>query len=90
MGSREINKNFKKMQIILKKLVIIYLLTLPCMVMAQSNASPVMMQMRNGKIYFDNTYSLDSKLKKEELFNRATGLLLDKVYRKYCRTQRHL
>jgi hypothetical protein len=60
------------MQIILKKLLIIYLLTLPCMAMAQSNASPVMMQMRNGKIYFDNTYSLDSKLKKEALLARAS------------------
>jgi hypothetical protein len=60
------------MQIILKKLVIIYLLTLPCMAMAQSSASTVMMQMRSGKIYFDNTYSLDAKLKKDELFNRAS------------------
>ncbi len=61
------------MRIILKKLVIVYFLTLPFMALAQSNASAVMMQMRNGKIYFDNTYSLDSKLKKEELFNRASG-----------------
>jgi hypothetical protein len=39
--------------------------------MAQNNAVPVMMQMRNGKIYFDNAYALKTGLKKEELFNRA-------------------
>src|ERR1700712_3360504 len=60
------------MQIMLKKLILIYLLILPFMALAQNNASPVTMQMRNGKIYFDNTYSLDSKLKKDELFNRAS------------------
>ncbi len=34
---------------------------------AQSNDRPVMMQMRNGKIYFDNTYALDADLKKGRL-----------------------
>jgi len=41
------------------------------MCIAQSDTHPVMMQMRNGKIYFDNTYSLDPLLKKGELFDRA-------------------
>jgi hypothetical protein len=59
------------MQIMLKKLVLIALILLPCMAMAQA-ARPLMMQMRNGKIYFDNTYSLDAKLKKDELLNRAS------------------
>jgi hypothetical protein len=59
------------MQIMIKKLVVIALALLPCMAMAQA-ARPLMMQMRNGKIYFDNTYSLDAKLKKEELFSRAS------------------
>lgn len=43
------------------------------MCIAQSDTQPVMMQMRNGKIYFDNTYALDAGLKKEELFNRAAN-----------------
>lgn len=61
------------MQAMLKKLIIVFLLTLPCMGMAQSDTRLLMMQMRNGKIYFDNTYSLDSSHKKEELFNKALG-----------------
>ena len=55
----------------IKKLLIITLILLPCISMAQSGTRPVMMQMRNGKIYFNNTYSLRADLKKEELFNRA-------------------
>jgi hypothetical protein len=55
----------------LKKLVFVSLLVLPFISMAQNNAVPVMMQMRNGKIYFDNAYALKPGLKKEELFNRA-------------------
>jgi hypothetical protein len=57
--------------IMLKKLFLIVLILLPCIGMAQNNAAPVMMQMRNGKIYFDNTYALNTTLKKEELYNRA-------------------
>lgn len=60
------------MHITLKKLLVAALLLLPGMVMAQSDAHPLTMQMRDGKIYFDNTYSLDAKLKKEELFSRAS------------------
>ena len=55
----------------LKKLIFASLLLLPFISMAQNNAAPVMMQMRNGKIYFDNAYALNVSLKKEELFNRA-------------------
>jgi len=45
------------------------------MCIAQSDTHPVMMQMRNGKIYFDNTYALDPLLKKGELFDRAVDWL---------------
>jgi len=65
------------MQIALKKLVIAALILLPGMVMAQSDTQPLTMRMRDGKIYFDNTYSLDAKLKKEELFSRASNWFKD-------------
>lgn len=59
------------MQIILKKLLIAGLILVPGILLAQSDGHVVTMQMRDGKIYFDNTYSLDVKLKKAELFSRA-------------------
>ncbi|MDB5024552.1 MAG: hypothetical protein JWP78_2307 [Mucilaginibacter sp.] len=55
----------------LKKMIAVALILLPCMAMAQNNNQPVMMQMRDGKIYFDNTYALNAGLKKDELFARA-------------------
>ncbi len=61
----------------IKKLVILSLILMPCIGLAQSNTHPLMMQMRNGKIYFDNAYSLNAGLKKEELFNRAGNWLKD-------------
>jgi len=65
------------MQITLKKLIITVLILVPGIVMAQSDTHPLTMQMRDGKIYFDNTYSLDAKLKKDELFNRALNWFKD-------------
>lgn len=65
------------MYIILKKLFIAALILMPCIVAAQSDSHPVTMQMRDGKIYFDNTYSLDAKLKKDELFIRAANWFKD-------------
>src|ERR1700741_4355656 len=65
------------MQVALKKLFIAALVLLPGMVMAQSDPQPLTMQMRDGKIYFDNTYSLDAKLEKEELFSRASNWFKD-------------
>lgn len=59
----------------LKKLFLIALILLPFLGIAQSNIRPVMMQMHNGKIYFDNTYALNANVKKEELFNRASNWL---------------
>ncbi|MDB4921749.1 DUF4468 domain-containing protein [Mucilaginibacter sp.] len=57
----------------IKKLIIITLSLLPYLCVAQGDIHPVIMQMRNGKIYFDNTYSLNAGLKKEELFSRAVN-----------------
>src|SRR6185312_2072476 len=65
------------MQITIKKLVIAALVLLPGIVIAQSDTQPLTMQMRDGKIYFDNTYSLDAKLKKDELYSRASNWLKD-------------
>jgi hypothetical protein len=65
------------MQITLKKLVTISFILAPTMVMAQSDAQPLTMQMRDGKIYFDNTYSLDAKRKKDELFSLASDWFKD-------------
>jgi len=42
---------------------------------AQSGTSHVMMQMRNSKVYFDNTYALDAGLKKDTLYDRALNWL---------------
>jgi len=61
--------------IMIKKLIIATIIMLPCFVMAQGDSHPIMLQMRNGKVYFDNTYSLSPTLKKEELFNRASTWL---------------
>ena len=55
----------------LKKLLIIFLILPPVFCMAQDSTLPVMMQMRNGKIYFDNAYAINPNLKKDELFSRA-------------------
>jgi len=65
------------MQILLKKLLIAAIILLPGIAMAQSDSQPLTMQMRDGKIYFDNTYSLDAKLKKDELFSRASNWFKD-------------
>ena len=53
-----------------KRLIVLFILV-PFVGLAQSNIHPVIMQMRNGNIYFDNTYALDASLKKEELSSRA-------------------
>ena len=54
-----------------QKLLFIFLLLSSSGSFAQSNDGQVMMQMRDGKIYFDNTYTLEADLKKEDLFNKA-------------------
>src|ERR1700743_3392090 len=64
------------MQIILKKLLIAAIALIPIVATAQSD-KPITLQMRDGKIYFDNTYALDAKLKKDELFNRALNWFKD-------------
>jgi len=56
----------------IKKLLLFSFLIIPFMSIAQSNnRQPVLLQMRDGKVYFDNVYSLDAKLKKAELFKQA-------------------
>jgi hypothetical protein len=62
-------------KIMIKKLIIIVLSLLPYLCIAQSDTQPVIMQMRNGKVYFDNAYSLNAGVKKDELFNRAANWL---------------
>lgn len=54
-----------------KKLTIIFLILLPGISIAQSDVPPVTMQMRNGKVYFDNAYSLNAGLKNDTLYHRA-------------------
>jgi len=60
----------------IKKLIIAAIILLPCFVMAQGSGRTVMLQMRNGKVYFDNTYSLSTTFNKDELFNRASAWLM--------------
>lgn len=59
----------------IRKLFALSFIILPLAGIAQSGTRPLVMQMRNGKIYFDNAYALSPSLKKEELFNRATEWL---------------
>ncbi len=61
----------RKLTIMFKKLFIVILTLLPVISMAQSENPQVMFQMRNGKMYFDNAYSLNRGLKKDTLYNRA-------------------
>ena len=44
---------------------------MPFISMAQGNTSPILLQMRNGKVYFDNVYALNPTFKKAELYNKA-------------------
>jgi len=55
----------------IKKLLFLCLLFLPVMVMAQGNTSPILLQMRNGKVYFDNVYAINAGFKKADLYNKA-------------------
>jgi len=59
----------------IKKLIVAAIILLPCVALAQGDGHAVMLQMRSGKVYFDNTYSLSTTLKKDELFNRASAWL---------------
>lgn len=55
----------------MKKLVFLSFLLLPLTVIAQGSASPILLQMRNGKVYFDNVYALNPTFKKADLFNKT-------------------
>jgi hypothetical protein len=44
---------------------------MPLMGFAQGNTSPILLQMRNGKVYFDNVYALNPILKKADLYAKA-------------------
>jgi hypothetical protein len=45
---------------------------------AQKIASPILLQMRDGKIYFDNVYALDASIKKAELYTKAVSWFNEK------------
>jgi hypothetical protein len=55
----------------IKKLLFISLLLLPFTGIAQGNTPPILLQMRNGKVYFDNVYALNAGLKKADLYAKA-------------------
>ena len=55
----------------IKKFLFIFLLLLPFAGIAQGNSSPILLQMRNGKVYFDNVYALSASLKKADLYAKA-------------------
>lgn len=55
----------------MKKLMFISFLLMPFMGMAQENTSPILLQMRNGKVYFDNVYALNPTIKKADLYIKA-------------------
>ncbi|HEX8020766.1 hypothetical protein [Mucilaginibacter sp.] len=55
----------------IKKLSFIVLLLMPFIGSAQGNTSPILLQMRNGKVYFDNVYALNPVFKKADLYAKA-------------------
>ncbi|AYL95691.1 hypothetical protein [Mucilaginibacter celer] len=56
----------------IRKLLIVSLLLKPFISIAQgNNTSPILLQMRNGKVYFDNVYALNPTFKKADLYNKA-------------------
>ncbi len=55
----------------MKKLLFLCLLLMPLMAIAQGNTSPILLQMRSGKVYFDNVYALSPTFKKADLFNKS-------------------
>lgn len=55
----------------MKKLMFMSFLLMPFMGMAQGNTSPILLQMRNGKVYFDNVYALNPTIKKADLYIKA-------------------
>jgi hypothetical protein len=57
----------------MKKLLFLCLLLMPAMGMAQGSTSPILLQMRNGKVYFDNVYALNPTFKKANLYNKVQG-----------------
>ncbi|HVW95335.1 MAG TPA: DUF4468 domain-containing protein [Mucilaginibacter sp.] len=57
----------------MKKLIILNLIILPFACIAQTVSNTLYMQMHDGKIYFDNAYSLDARLTKNDLFARAVS-----------------
>jgi hypothetical protein len=57
----------------IKKLLFLCLLLMPAMGMAQGSTSPILLQMGNGKVYFDNVYALNPTFKKADLYNKVQG-----------------
>ena len=55
----------------IKKLLFLYLMLMPFISIAQGNTSPILLQMRNGKVYFDNVYALSPTFKKADLYNKV-------------------
>lgn len=55
----------------MKKLLFLSLLFIPVIAMSQKGISPILLQMRNGKVYFDNVYALNPTFKKNDLFNKS-------------------
>jgi hypothetical protein len=55
----------------IKKLLFTFLLLIPFIGNAQGNTSPILLQMRNGKVYFDNVYALNPAFKKTDLYTKA-------------------
>ncbi len=55
----------------IKKLLFLCILLMPLMAIAQGNTSPILLQMRSGKVYFDNVYALNPTFKKADLYTKA-------------------
>lgn len=55
----------------IKRLLFILLMLSPFMGMAQENKTPILLQMRNGKVYFDNVYALNPIFKKADLYAKT-------------------
>jgi len=55
----------------IKIYLFISLLLLPFMSKAQKITSPILLQMRDGKVYFDNVYALNASIKKANLYASA-------------------
>ncbi|UOE46443.1 hypothetical protein MTO98_18755 [Mucilaginibacter sp. SMC90] len=55
----------------IRKLLLVALLLSPFICRAQINTSSILLQMRNGKVYFDNVYALNPGFKRDVLFAKT-------------------